>query len=142
MASFNKFDIFAQNVGRGVHNLNANALKVGLSNVAPNASTNVVFGDMTEISAVNGYTAGGNTPTNSGYGQTGGVGKLVLQDTVFTASGGAIGPFRYAFLYDSTPSSPNKPLIGWWDYGSSITLADGETFTVDMDQANGALTIT
>lgn len=142
MASFVKFQQFAQNLGRGVHNLNADTLKVALTNTAPVASTGAVLADITQISAANGYTSGGNTPTNSGYSQTGGVGKLVLQDTVFTASGGSMGPFRYAVLYDDTPSSPSKPLVGYWDYGSSVTLADGETFTVDMDQSNGVLTVT
>jgi hypothetical protein len=65
--------------------------------------------------------------------------KLVLADVVFTASGGSVGPFRYAVLYDDTQTSPAKPLIAWWDYGSSITLADTETFTVDFDGTNGVL---
>ena len=142
MATLNKYNCFAQDVGRGVHNLNADALKVALTNTAPNASTHALLSDITELGAGNGYSAGGNTPTNSGYAQTSGVGKLTLVDTVFTASGGSIGPFRYAVLYNSTPSSPLKPLIGYADYGSSITLLVGETFTTDFDGSAGVLTIT
>jgi hypothetical protein len=77
----------------------------------------------------------------SSSAQTTGTYKLVLADVVFTAAGGSIGPFRYAVLYNDTPTSPADPLIGWWDYGSSITLADTETFTVDFDGTNGVLQI-
>jgi hypothetical protein len=141
MASMTKFYAFVQNIGRGVHNLNSDTLKIMLTNTAPVASTSAVKADITEISAGNGYTAGGTAVGSVAYSQTSGTGKLTGNDVVFTASGGAIGPFRYAVLYDDTPSSPLKPLIGYWDYGSSVTLNDGETFTVDLDQTNGILTI-
>ena len=62
-------------------------------------------------------------------------------DPSWTASGGTIGPFRYAVLYNDTPTSPADPLIGAWDYGSSITLQIGETFTVDLDGTNGIFTL-
>lgn len=88
--------------------------------------------------AANGYTAGGNTITISASSQSAGTYKAVASDSVFTASGGNLGPFRYAILYNSSAS--DKP-IGWWDYGSSITLADGETFTWDADATNGILQI-
>lgn len=141
MASFNKFNIFVQDVGNGVHNLSSNTCKVMLTNTAPTAS-NAVFADLTEISAGNGYTAGGNTASITSYTQSSGTAKLILADpATWTASGGSIGPFRYAVLYNSTPTSPLKPLIGYWDYGSSVTLASGETFTVDLDQTNGVFTL-
>lgn len=141
MATFNKFRQFAEDVGKGVHNLATGTLKVLLTNVAP-VNTNAVKADLTEISAGNGYSAGGSAAASNAYTQTAGVGKLTATDVVFTASGGSIGPFRYAVLYNDTPSSPADPLIGWWDYGSSITLASGETLTVDFDATNGILTIT
>lgn len=65
----------------------------------------------------------------------------MTSDVVFTASGGAIGPFRYAVLYNDSPTTPAKPLIAWWDYGSSITLNSAETLTADFDQVNGLLTV-
>lgn len=139
MAAFNKFQAFVENVAEKVHNLGADTLKVMLTNTAP-VATNAVKADLTEIGAGNGYTAGGTAATISSSAQASGTYKLVLADVVFTASG-AVGPFRYAVLYNDTPTSPADPLIGWWDYGSSISLANGETLTVDFDGTNGVLTI-
>lgn len=138
MATFNKFNSFVEALAEKVHNLGADTLKVLLTNSAPSAS-NTVKANLTEISAGNGYTAGGAAATISSSGQTSGTYKLVLADVVFTASGGSIGPFRYAVLYNDTAASDE--LIGCWDYGSSITLASGETFTVDFDATNGVLTL-
>lgn len=140
MATFNKFNAFVENLSEKVHNLGADTLKVALSNTAP-VATNTVLLDLTEISAGNGYTAGGTAATISSSAQTSGTYKLVLADVVFTASGGSIGPFRYAVLYNDTPTSPADPLVGYWDYGSSVTLAAGETFTVDFSAASGVLTL-
>lgn len=139
MATFNKFESFVEAVSEKVHNLGSDTLKVLLTNSAP-VATNTVKANLTEISAGNGYTAGGTAATISSSSQTSGTYKLVLADVVFTASGGSIGPFRYAVLYNDTAT--NDELIGWWDYGSSITLATGETFTVDFDATTGVLTIT
>lgn len=143
MASFNKFDQFIADVASGVHQLQtgtSHVLKVMLTNTLPVAA-NSILSDITEISAGNGYSAGGTSVGTITGSQSSGTFKLVGgTDPVFTASG-AVGPFRYAVLYNSTPSSPLKPLIGWWDYGSSITLANGETFTVDIDQSGGILTL-
>ncbi len=138
MATFNKFQSFVEAVAEKVHNLGADTLKVMLTNSAP-VNTNTVKANLTDISAGNGYTAGGTAATISASAQTSGTYKLTLADVVFTASGGTIGPFRYAVLYNDTAS--NDELIAWWDYGSSITLADGETFTVDFDASAGVLTI-
>lgn len=133
MAAFNKFNQFAEDLGDGVHNLQAagDTLRVYLSNAAPSASADLVKTDLAEIAAGNGYTAGGQDVAND-YTESAGVGTLVGTDVVITASGGTIGPFRYVVLYNDTPTSPADPLIGWWDYGSSITLNDGETFTIDF----------
>lgn len=119
-------------------NLGSDTLKVLLTNAAPSAS-NSVKADLTEISAGNGYTAGGTAATISSSAQTSGTYKLVLADVVFTASDGGIGPFRYVVLYDDTATSDE--LIGWWDYGSSITINSGETFTTDFNASTGVLTL-
>lgn len=139
MATFNKFNNFVLELAKGTHNLNSNTLKIMLTNVAP-VATNSLKADITELSAGNGYTAGGNTAAYSSGTQTGGTYKLVLSDpATWTAAGGSVGPFRYAVLYNDTAASKN--LIGWWDYGSSVTLADGEQFVVDLDQTGGVLTL-
>lgn len=141
MAAFNKFDVFVENLAEKVHNLGADTLKVALTNSVPLA-TNTIFANITEIAAGNGYTAGGTATTISSSLQTSGVYKLTITDVVFTASGGTIGPFRYVVFYNDTPTSPVDPLIAYFDYGSSISLANGETFTVDFDSSAGVLTIT
>ncbi len=140
MATYNKINAFPEDLAEKVHNLQSDSLKVLLTNVAP-VATNSLKAALTEISAGNGYTAGGLTPTISSSAQTSGTYKLVLADVVWTATGGTIGPFRYAVLYNDTPTSPLDPNIAWWDYGSSITLAIGETFTWDADGTNGIMTI-
>ena len=122
-----------------MHDLGADTLKVALTNAAPTVASDAGLGDITEISAGNGYTAGGSTATQSSSAQTSGTYKLVCGDVVFTASGGTIGPFQYAVLYNDTAAS--NQLISYWDYGSSITLADTETFTVDFSASNGVLTL-
>lgn len=140
MASFNKFNSFVEAVAEKVHNLGADTLKVALTNTAP-TSGNTVFANITEISAGNGYTAGGNQAAITSSSQTGGLYRLILADpATWVASGGSIGPFRYAVLYNDTAT--NDELIGWWDYGSSITLGAGETFTVDFSAVDGVLTLT
>lgn len=138
MATFNKFNSFTEALCEKVHNLGSDDLKIMLVNNAPSVSA-LYKADLTEIAAGNGYTAGGASCTVVTSAQTSGTYKLVLQDVVFTATG-AIGPFRYAILYNNTAT--NKELIGYWDYGSSISLANGETFTIDFDPVNGVLTLT
>jgi hypothetical protein len=140
MATYNKFQNFVEDLIEGVHDFDANTFKVYLTNDAPSASADAVKVDLAEISAGNGYSAGGATTTIT-TSETTGTGKVVGTDVVFTASGGTIGPFRYAVFYNDSPTSPADPLIAWWDYGSSITLQDGETFTVDFDATNGIFTL-
>lgn len=141
MASYNKFEQFVEDLIDGVHDFDAHTFKVYLTNATPDAAADGVKADLAEISAGNGYTAGG-TATSITPSETGGVAKIVGTDVVFTASSGTIGPFRYAVLYNDTPSSPADPLIAWWDYGSAITLQDTETLTVDFHATNGIFTIT
>ena len=137
MAAFNKFNIFTYDALAKKHDFTADTFKVALTNTAP-TSANAVLADITQISAGNGYTSGG-TATSMSLSTSSGTAKATGTDVVFTASGGSIGPARYAVLYNSTPVA--GPLVGWWDYGSSITLATSETLTVDFDASNGILTI-
>jgi hypothetical protein len=139
MAAFSKFNSFVADVATKVHNLNSDTLKVMLTNTAP-VATNTVKANITDLSTANGYTAGGAAAAFVSGAQTSGVYKLILSAPSWTASGGSIGPFEYAVLYNSTAASGN--LIGWWDYGTALTLTNGNTFTVSLDQTNGVLTIT
>lgn len=133
MAAFNKYQQFVEDLGNKVHDLvgTNDTLKVMLSNTAPNAATHAVRADAAELSGGNGYTSGGEDTQNDGTEASGTL-TVTGVDIVWTASGGTIGPFRYAILYNDTPTTPADPLIGWWDYGSGITLNAGETFTVDF----------
>jgi hypothetical protein len=126
MPAFNKFNAFVQDVGRKVHNLNADTLKVCLTNTVP-VATNAVLADITEITAQNGYSAGGAAVPTTSYSQSSGTATLIGDKVTFTGTG-TFGPFRYAVLYNSTAAG--GPLIGWWDYGSAISVNNGDTFSV------------
>jgi hypothetical protein len=128
MATPVKFHAFVEHCAEKVHNLASDQLVIALTNTAPTASTDDTLSDITQITYTN---LSSRNVTTSSSSQTSGTYKLVLTDLVLTASG-AVGPFRYAVLYNDTPTSPADPLIQYYDYGSSITLANGETFTVDF----------
>jgi hypothetical protein len=134
MATFNKFNCFVEDLAEKVHNLGSDQLTIALTNTAPSAA-NAVLTDITEISYTN-LSARDITTVSSS--QTSGTYKLVLQDLVLTATG-AVATFRYVVLYNNTAASDN--LIGWYDYGQSVSLLNGETFTIDFDGSTGALTI-
>ena len=138
MAAFTKFNQFVADLATKVHNLNSDALKIMLSNTLP-VATNTIKANITEIAAGNGYTAGGNAAAFVSGNQSSGTYKLILSPVVFTASGGSFGPFEFAVLYNSTAASGN--LIGWWDYGIPITITNGNSFTVSLDQTNGVFTL-
>lgn len=126
MATFNKFNSFSEALAEKVHNLGSDQLTVALTNSAPLA-TNTILANITEISYTNCSTRNITTVSSS---QSSGTYTLVLTDLVLTASGGSVGPFRYVVVYNNTAT--NDELIGWVDYGSSITLADTETLTIDF----------
>jgi hypothetical protein len=136
MATLNKVDSFVENLAEQKINLGGTGLKVALTNTAHTATWDELA-DLTQID----YTyCSSRVITVSSSAQTSGTYKLVLTDLVLTASGGAIGPFRYVYIYDD--ASTGDKLIGYYDYGSAITVTDGNTFTIDFDATNGALTIT
>lgn len=135
-SAYNKFNSFVQNLGDGLLDLNSDQLNICLTNTAP-VATNTVYSNISDLSTANGYTAGGTAVGSTAYSQSSGLATLTGSNVVFTASGGSIGPFRYAVLYDYTASGKN--LIAWWDYGSSISISANETFTVNL--SGGILTL-
>lgn len=139
MAAYQKFNQFTDDLAKGKHDFSAHTYKIMLTNVAP-VSTNAVKADITDITSGNGYTAGG-TATSITLSNATGVEKVVASNVTFTASGGSIGPFRYAVMYNDTQTSPVKPLVNFFDYGSSVTLNSGETFTWTPDATNGLFTV-
>jgi hypothetical protein len=138
MATYNKFNVFVEHEAAKVHNLGADALKVALTDTAPGASDAGFLPGTAHPppAAANGYTSGGHAVTVTTSSQTAGTYTLAGNQIVITATAGGIGPFRYVLLYNDTPTSPADAVIAWWDYGSSITLNDGETFTVKFNNAN------
>lgn len=138
MASYNKFNTFVQYVCNGGFNLASDTCKIGLSNTAPAATNTTYSTDITEISAGSGYSAGGTAVGSPSSTQTSGTETFSGNNVTFTSTG-TIGPFRYVVLYDSTPSTHN--LISWWDYGSSISLNSGDTFTVQFNGGASSGTI-
>lgn len=135
MSSYNKFQPFVEAVAEKKHDLGSDTLKVALTNTAPTADSDALA-DITEID----YTyCSDRALTVSSSSQTSGTYKLVVADKTISASGGAVGPFRYVVIYND--AATNDDLICWFDYGSSITLADGESIVLDFDDSNGLLTI-
>jgi len=144
MASFNKVNDFVVNA---VHNMDlaSDQIKVALTNTAPGSESsnptadgNGIVGNLTEISYTN---CSSRNVTTSSSAQSGGVYKLVVADLTLTASG-TVGPFRYIYIFDDTVTSPADPLIGYYDYGTSLTLNSGDTFTLDFSPSNGVIQLT
>ena len=135
MATLTKFYSFVEAIHEKKHNLGSDTLKVLLTNTAPSLSNTVKADISGELSTANGYTAGGATITVTSSAQSSGLYTLIASDVTWTASGGSIGPFRYAVIYNDTAS--NDELIGYIDYGYSVTVSSGQTFTIDFDQTSG-----
>ena len=132
MSTFTKINSFVEAVCEKKHDLGSDTLTVALTSVAP-VATNDVLADLTEIAYTN---CSSREITTTSSAETTGTYKLVLTDLVLTATG-AVGPFRYIAIYNDTAT--NKELIGFYDYGSEITMANGESFKIDFSEANGVL---
>lgn len=136
MATFNKFNSYVNDLDLKLIDLNTDVFKVLLTNTAP-VATNAKYADIsaTELANGNGYTTGGGTVGSTSVSNTSGTDTFIGNGITWTATG-AMGPFRYAVLYDTT--ALNSPLVGWWDYGSAVTLNAGETFQwLPNNQATG-----
>jgi hypothetical protein len=131
MVAYNKFDQFVEDLCKGVHQLHAagHTLKVYATNNAPSATADATVSDLAGITEENGYAP---VDVENDFSEAAGTGTLTATDKVWTASGGSFGPLQFVPLFNDTPTSPADPLIGWWDYGSAVTVNTGETFTVNF----------
>lgn len=134
MATFSKFNSFAEAIAEKKHNLGSDQLKIALTNVAP-AAANSVLADITEIAYTN---LSARDVTTSSSAQTSGTYKLTLADLTLTASGN-VATFRYVVLYNDTAT--NDELIGYWDYGSAVSMVNLDQFVIDFDASLGVLQI-
>jgi hypothetical protein len=143
MATFNKFNLFTQDLCEAVHNFKSggHTFAVMLTNTAP-VATNHLYGDISanEVANGGGYTTGGVTSAMSDSTSSG-TEKVLATNVTWTGSGSGFGPIRYVVIYNTTPTTPLKPLVSWYDYGSSISLNAGDTFTVAFDATNGFFTV-
>ena len=136
MATFNKFESFVEKLAHNAVKLDTHQIMFALTNTAPNPSAHSVLSDLTQINYDN--LDGNRNITTTSSGQSDGVYALFLTNKEFAANG-ELGPFRYIVLYDS--EGADSPLIGFYDYGSAVTMQDGDTFTIEFDQVDGAITI-
>jgi hypothetical protein len=143
MAVGNKFNGFVNRLAEGVHDLANHTLKVYLTNATPNpAMGNAIRANLAEIAAGNGYTTGGIQVFPSGSEDDGTYTMLIPDSITWTATGSAMAAFRYAVLYNDTPTDPADPLIAWWDAGQEVVLQPGSSWTLEFDPVNGALRLT
>jgi len=142
MATYNKFQSFIEAVNEKVHNMGSDALTLAMTATA-NApvNTNTVLANLTQIAYTNMVTsgAGSRVLTQSSSAQTSGVYKLVIADCTVSASGAAVATFQYIVIYNDTAT--NDELVCWYDYGSALTLNDGDSVTLDFDGTNGLYTM-
>lgn len=136
MAVYNKVAGSREALLEGI-NCGTDQWAIALTNTAPSLAFTAGTSDLT---TGGGYTAGGANVTTTTSAESAGVYKLVIADpATWTASGAGIGPFRYAMLVNKTTNQ----CVGYWDYGSSLTLSgtNGDTFTVDLDGTNGVIQV-
>jgi hypothetical protein len=135
MATLTKFYSFCEAIHEKVHHLGTDTLRVILSNDAPSLTWTQLSNVTGQLSTANGYTQNNKQVSQTSSSSSTGLYTLIVSDVTWTASGGSIGPFRYAIIYNDTAT--NDELIGYIDYGYSVTVASGQTFTIDFDQTSG-----
>lgn len=144
MAAYQKFNDFVEQLGLAKHNLDTDFIGMALSNTAP-VATNTILANITQIANGNGYTTAGGGAGADALGSwaesPAGTGTLTGTKFTWTSSGAGMAAFRYVILFNDTQTSPIDALISWWDYGSALTLAVGETFTVKFNSSDPTGTI-
>jgi hypothetical protein len=139
MVAYNKFNQFVQDIAQKQHALQSDALTYALSSTLP-AATNTVLANITQITYTANGGMSGRVPTIASCVQTSGILKLIVNNlTITQGSPGPSNAFQYVVFYNATPAA--GPLISWWDYGSAVTLANADTFSIQPDPTNGILQI-
>jgi hypothetical protein len=140
VATFVKINDWARNACTTA-NLATDQFVIALSNTAPASQGTPPTGDgagvlanVTQISYTN---LSSRNLTTTSFNSVAGVARLILADLTLTATGGSVGPFRYVYLFDDTPTSPADPLVGYWDHGSAVTIPNGGSYLIDSDQTLG-----
>jgi hypothetical protein len=139
VAAYNKFQNFVEDLCKAVHDFQAagHVFKIYLSNTVPSASLDLIKTDLAEIAGGGGYTAG-ETDVQNTLAEAAGTATVSGTKVVWTATAAGIGPFQYVVLYNDTSTAPVDPLVSWWDYGTPLTLADTETFSVKFNASETA----
>lgn len=107
--------------------------------VTPTADTNT-FSDLTEVTAGNGYTAGGFSLNRDGTDfdvltedDTGDQAFIQIKNVAWTASGGDLpsaGAARWAILTDDNVTQSAREVYAWWDLVSNRVVSVGQTLTL------------
>ena len=142
IAAFTKANDLVENESEVV-DLDGDQFTIALSNTAPGSETNNpltdtkgILANVTQISYTN---LSSRALTRILSAQTAGVYTLDFSDLVLTASGGSVGPFRYVYVYDDTPTSPADPIVGCYDLVTPVTITDGSSRTLKF-HTSGFLT--
>lgn len=106
--------------------------KAAIHTDAPDSANDDDLADLTQIAGNNGYTTGGENITFNST-RSGATVTATATDVVWTASGGNLGSSttgRYLSIYNDTHA--NDALMASYDYGTTFTIATGETLTLDF----------
>lgn len=136
------YDAAKAKIGDGTFDMNSHTFKVQLhtNSYTPNRATQAVRADLSnELTTANGYTAGGVALATPTFNQAAGVATWDAADPSWTASGGSIGPFRIAVIYDDTAASDDLVCYCILD-SADITATTGQTVTLTLS-ASGILAL-
>ncbi|UOF81271.1 hypothetical protein [Caudoviricetes sp.] len=135
------FDCLTEYVANAVVNFGSHSFKIVLTNTEPDIGTDAILADITQIANSGGYTQGGFPVTITGVSRTGSLTKIIIEDKLFTASGGTVDEYQWAVLYDDSTSSPVDALVGVIDLGTPRQLPNGDVLSFNFSEANGAIQI-
>lgn len=130
MATQNKYQDYVEKLLSAIHNWLAagHTFKAALHSDAPVNASDDELADLTQVTGT-GYTAGGEDIQND-MSEASGTATVTAVDVTWTAGAADWGAFRYVSIHNDT--STTDKLVSNFDYGSNLTLGNGETFTLDF----------